>query len=911
MELKKTLLMPKTSFEMRGNLNLKEPTFLVRWHEQDLYGAMLKSREGAEEYALHDGPPYANGNIHCGHMLNRLLKDFIVRYKHMSGFRTPFVFGWDTHGLPIENQVTKLGVNRKTTPIVEFRQKCREYALKQVAIQKEQIKRLGVVGDFENPYVTLDKKYEARQIEAFAEMALKGLIFKGLKPVYWSPSSESALAEAEIEYYDVTSPSISVSFDVIDGREVLEKGDKLVIWTTTPWTLPANLAISVHPRFEYGLYQTAKGRLVLLKEFKERLNKELDLGEMKLLKSFSGQQLDGVKAKHPFYDRLSLVLNGEHVTNEAGTGLVHTAPGHGVDDYNVCQKYGIAPYCPVDDRGFMMAEAGERLAGLFYEEANKVVLAMLKENNALLSESESLHSYPHDWRTKKPLIFRATPQWFCSIEPIRESLLAEVKKVHWVPTWGETRMINMIKDRTDWCISRQRAWGVPIPIIYNEDGSPIIEKEAFDHIIALFAAHGSDIWYEKEARDLLPEGYRNSHSPNGLFSKEKDIMDVWFDSGSSFNGVMRDRGLKFPADLYIEGNDQYRGWFNSSLTIATAVFGHSPFKDCVTHGFVVDENWDKMSKSKGNGIDPSKVANQFGADILRLWAATIDYKQDVRISEGIIMQVAEVYRKVRNTFKFLLGNLANGENSSFTLERDKMKDFEVVDRFILAQLESVKNDAINSFDKYDFGNGIGRIVTFMSRDLSSFYLDITKDVLYCNSQTSKRRLQVQNVIYQVTDTLMRLLTPFLPFTMDEIYHSLPHCDKDNVQLLNYPKLSKDYPLDVIKDYESFMTLRDVVLKRLEEARSSGLIGSSQEAKVSLPSGDKLLKKLGLDKNGVELARLFVVSKVDFDTSGEVLVKRAEGHKCPRCWNYVSELHHHEEHEVCSRCLDVLKENCDG
>ncbi|MDD3207772.1 MAG: class I tRNA ligase family protein, partial [Bacilli bacterium] len=395
--------------------------------------------------------------------------------------------------------------------------------------------------------------------------------------------------------------------------------------------------MSVHPRFEYGLYQTEKGRYVLLKEFQQRLQSELDFKNMTLIKTIKGQELEKVMVQHPFYDRLSMVLNGEHVTNEAGTGLVHTAPGHGVDDYNVCQKYGIAPYCPVDDRGYMTSEAGERLAGLFYEEANKVVVEMLKENNALLKYSENVHSYPHDWRTKKPLIFRATPQWFCSIEPIRANLLAEVKKVRWIPSWGEVRMVNMIKDRSDWCISRQRAWGVPIPIIYGEDQTPIIEKEVFDHIIKLFSEHGSDVWYEKEAKDLLPPGYKNSHSPNGIFSKEKDIMDVWFDSGSSFNGVLKDRGLKFPADLYIEGNDQYRGWFNSSLTIATACFKTSPFKDCVTHGFVVDENWDKMSKSKGNGIDPSKVANQFGADILRLWAATIDYKQDVRISESIIL----------------------------------------------------------------------------------------------------------------------------------------------------------------------------------------------------------------------------------------------------------------------------------
>ena len=907
MELKKTLLMPKTSFEMRGNLNLKEPTFLNRWHELNLYQEMLKSRKGALEYSLHDGPPYANGNIHCGHMLNRLLKDFIVRYKHMSGFYVPFVFGWDTHGLPIENQVTKQGVNRKTTPIVEFRQKCREYALKQVATQKEQIKRLGVIGDFDHPYVTLDRKYEARQVEVFAKMALQGLIFKGLKPVYWSPSSESALAEAEIEYYDVTSPSIYVSFQVSDGLKVLDKGDKLVIWTTTPWTLPANLAISVHPRFEYGLYQTEKGRYVLLKEFQQRLQSELDFKNMTLIKTIKGQELEKVMVQHPFYDRLSMVLNGEHVTNEAGTGLVHTAPGHGVDDYNVCQKYGIAPYCPVDDRGYMTSEAGERLAGLFYEEANKVVVEMLKENNALLKYSENVHSYPHDWRTKKPLIFRATPQWFCSIEPIRANLLAEVKKVRWIPSWGEVRMVNMIKDRSDWCISRQRAWGVPIPIIYGEDQTPIIEKEVFDHIIKLFSEHGSDVWYEKEAKDLLPPGYKNSHSPNGIFSKEKDIMDVWFDSGSSFNGVLKDRGLKFPADLYIEGNDQYRGWFNSSLTIATACFKTSPFKDCVTHGFVVDENWDKMSKSKGNGIDPSKVANQFGADILRLWAATIDYKQDVRISESIILQVAEVYRKVRNTFKFLLGNLANGESSPFDLTRDKVESYEVIDTFILAELERVKNDAINAFEKYDFGNGISRIVTFMSRDLSAFYLDITKDILYCDSHTSLRRKQVQNVIYQVTDTLMRLLTPFLPFTMDEIYHSYGRNHLLNVQLLDYPKVSKEYSDDVINNYESFMSLRDEVLKKLEEARSSSLIGSSQEATVSLYGKNDVIKHLKMEKNPAELARLFVVSKVELNSKQEIVVSRANGQKCPRCWNYVDQLHVHEEHMVCQRCNDVLKE----
>jgi len=905
MELKKTLLMPKTDFEMRGNLNLKEPIFLARWQEEDLYHQMLEERAGGKEYVLHDGPPYANGNMHCGHMLNRLLKDFIVRYKSMCGYRAPFVFGWDTHGLPIENQVTKSGVNRKATPIIEFRAKCREYALAQVAIQKEQIRRLGVLGDFEHPYLTLDKNYEARQIETFAAMALQGLIFKGLKPVYWSPSSESALAEAEIEYYDVKSASIYVGFAVSDGRGVLQTGDNLAIWTTTPWTLPANLAISVHPRFEYGLYKTDKGRLVFLAEFADALKKELGLSECTLIKTIKGSALEGIKTKHPFYNRESPVLNGEHVTNEAGTGLVHTAPGHGVDDFVVSAKYGIAPYCPVDDRGFMTSDVGERLAGLFYEDANAVVLEMLKENGALLKSGESVHSYPHDWRTKKPLIFRATPQWFCSIEPIRALLLKEVKKVKWMPAWGEVRMENMIKDRADWCISRQRAWGVPIPIIYCEDQTPIIEKRVFDHIAKLFAEFGSDVWYEREVIDLLPSNYRNSHSPHGLFTKEKDIMDVWFDSGSSFSGVLKERGIKYPADLYLEGNDQYRGWFNSSLIISAACFAQAPFTHCVTHGFVVDENWDKMSKSKGNGIDPSKVANQFGADILRLWSATIDYKQDVRISESIITQVAEVYRKIRNTFKFLLGNLSSGEASRFDPLKDMATSFEPVDKFILSELESVKNDAISAFERFDFGAVVGRIVTFMSSDLSAFYLDVTKDILYCDAQTSSRRKQVQSVIYKTTDVLMRLLTPILPFTMDEVYHSFPTKEKSNVQLLDFPHESHESDASIASDYREFMKVREVVFKRLEEARARGDIGSSQEAYVYLPIKNDVITRLGLKDNPEELARLFVVSKVLFDDNDQVSVARAGGHKCPRCWNYVDHLHEIEGEEVCERCLKAL------
>ena len=903
MELKNTLLMPVTGFEMRGNLNIKEPVLVKKWQDENLYEQMLENRKGRKEYAFHDGPPYANGDIHCGHMLNRILKDFIVRYKTMSGYYVPFIFGFDTHGLPIENQVIKQGVNRKTTPISEFRQKCREYALKQVAHQKEQIVRLGVMGDYKNAYLTLKKEYEANQIEVFAKMALRGLIYKGLKPVYWSWSSESALAEAEIEYKDVNSYAIYVAFDVVDGKGVVPNGSRAVIWTTTPWTLPANLAISVHPRFEYALYHTNKGDLILLKEFKDRLVEELGLTECKELKSFKGQDLEFVKTKHPFYDRESLIIVGEHVTNESGTGLVHTAPGHGVDDFTVCQKYNIQPYCPVDDKGRMTADCGIKLAGLFYEDANKVVLDIIKENGSLLKCDEICHSYPHDWRTGKPLIFRATPQWFCSIGKIKDELLGEVNKVRWMPAWGKDRMTNMIKDRTDWCISRQRIWGVPIPIIYAEDKTPIIEKEVFDNIVNIFKEYGSDIWYEKDAEFFLPKGYKNFHSPNGVFTKEKDIMDVWFDSGSSFDAVLCKGGHAFPSELYLEGSDQYRGWFNSSLTVSTAIYDKAPYKAVVSHGWVLDEHGEQMHKSKGNGVDPLKMCNLFGADILRLWVATVDYQQDVRISENLLRQVAEQYRKIRNTFKFLLGNLSNGADSKFDPVKDKVEEFEAVDKFILATLEDVKNDVIARFDNFDFSSAMSRIMTFMSTDLSSFYLDIAKDILYCNAKDSLRRKQVQNVIYKVSSELMRMLTPVLPFTMEEVHNNMPDYNGKSAALLDYPEATHEFDKSVLADYKAFMNLRDEVNKAIEEVRASGVIGSSQEALLVLPKSD-LLIKLGLDKKEDELSRLFIVSKAII---GEKLeVKHIDAKKCPRCWNYVEKLYPVDDETcVCERCKEVL------
>lgn len=914
MEVKKSLLMPKTSFEMRGNLATKEPLLIKKWTEDEVY---TKMNEGKDlEFMLHDGPPYANGAMHCGHMLNRVIKDFVIRYKNMSGFKTPFVFGWDTHGLPIENMVTKSGVNRKTTPIYEFREKCKEYAYTQVERQKADIRRLGCLGDFDHPYITLTPEFEAREVECFKEMALKGLIYKGLKPVYWSPSSESALAEAEIEYQDVKAYTIYVSFDVKDGKGIVDNDAKFIIWTTTPWTLPANLAICANPLFNYGLFETNKGKFVFLQDLKDTLCNLLGFTTCTLIKEFKGKELNGIVCSHPFYNKESLVINGDYVTGETGTGLVHIAPGHGMDDFLVCMKYGIKPYCPVDEHGKLTEETGERLSGLFYEDANLEVLKILTENGHLLKEEDIVHSYPHDWRTHKPVIFRATPQWFCSIEPIREDLINAVHNINWNPAWGETRMVNMIKDRADWCISRQRAWGVPIPIIYCEDGTPIIEEAVFDHFIDLIRKNGSNIWYKLSEKELLPEGYTNEHSPNGEFRKETDIMDVWFDSGSSWNGVLRERGLKYPADLYLEGSDQYRGWFNSSLIVSLATTGLAPYKTVVSHGFVVDDKWEKMSKSKGNGLDPLKIINVYGSDVLRLWAALTNYQQDVRISESIIKTISEQYRKIRNTFRFLLGNLSNGSLEDTFKESDKQTEFETIDTYILARLEEVKNKVVKNMDEYNFINATTEIMKFMSDDLSSFYLDIAKDILYCEEQSSKRRLQIQTVINEVTFTLMRLLNPIIPFTMDEVNKNYPLSSEENVMYYAYPSVTHDYDATLLNDYKVMKGLRDKVLSALENARSTGLIGSAQEALVLLNVKDETIKKELTKYSNEELERIFIVSEVKFDENvtenpsdlGNIKIEKHSGIKCDRCWNYFDESEIHEEEGVhlCPRCLKALK-----
>ncbi len=901
MELKKTLIMNKGDFEMRANLAQKEPTYVKHWSEMDLYHKMLEKNDGREAFYLHDGPPYANGDMHAGHALNKILKDMIIRYKSLKGFYTPFTPGWDTHGLPIENAVVKNGVDRKTTPIVDFRKQCTKYAFKQVDRQRKQLLRLGVVGDYENPYITLTKEYEKGQIEIFADMALKGYIYKGLKPVNWSPSSESALAEAEIEYKDVTAKTIYVRFQVTEAKGPISVGDYFVIWTTTPWTLPANLAICLNPLFTYGVFKTDKGNLIFLKSKAEELKETLGLSECELIKEFKGSEVELSKCKHPYYDKDSLIILGDYVSDDAGTGCVHIAPGHGLDDFKVCLKYGIKPYCPVDEHGYMTKDAGEELAGLFYEEANDKSIELLERNGALLKLIEITHSYPHDWRTGKPLIFRATPQWFCSLSAIKQNLLDEVEKVSYSPKWGKVRLHNMIEGREDWCISRQRAWGVPIPIIYAEDGTAILDKKVFDHIAELIGQYGSNVWYEREAKDLLPEGYTTEHSPNGLFTKEKDIMDVWFDSGSSFRSVDMAKGYPYPADLYLEGNDQYRGWYNSSLILAVATTGIAPYKSIVTHGMIVDGNGEKFSKSKGNGVDPNKICDTYGADILRLWVSTIDFQAESKLSEELIKIVSESYRKIRNTFKFMLANLFDDAEHVFDPECEY--ELSELDKMILAKLNSLMETVDKEYASYDFIGVQSAIFNFMVNDLSAFYLDLAKDVLYCDAVDSLRRKGVQKVLYEMVRKLSIALSPILPFTMEEVNdHLHKGATPGSIALSDYPTEKVDEV--ALNEYKNLVAIRNKALKLLEVARSNGLFGQNPEASLTLSlEGEQLAlaNKLGEE----ELARILQVAKV---TLGENEgATKFVGERCERCWCYFDHLEEDSEgHHICERCAEVIK-----
>ena len=906
-ELKDTLLMPKTKFPMRGNLPNKEPEFLKRWEEMDLYRKVLEKNAGKPSYVLHDGPPYANGNIHIGHALNKILKDFIVKYKNMNGFVSNYVPGWDTHGLPIEQVLVNNGVDRKSMPATKFRNKCKDYALKQVDKQRADFKKLGVIGDWENPYLTLDPKFEAEQIRVFGKMVDKGYIYKGLKPIYWSPSSESALAEAEIEYRDHTSPSIYVGFELVSEDGVVEKGTKFVIWTTTPWTLPANLGIAVHPDFEYQEVKVNGENYLLAKERVNFLAEQFGWENFELGKTVLGKELEYLLCQHPFLDRTSTVILADYVTLDSGTGLVHTAPGHGVDDFIIGQgKYKLGVLSPVDNQGNLTEEAGQ-FAGQFVFDANKNIIAHLAETGALLKQENITHSYPHDWRSKKPIIFRSTPQWFCSIDAFRSELLDAVDRTKFYSEWGKPRLYNMIRDRGDWVISRQRVWGVPIPVFYAENGEAILDNTLIEHVAKIFEVEGSNVWFYKDAKELLPEGYTHPGSPNGEFTKEMDIMDVWFDSGTSHQGCCAVRDdLTYPADLYLEGSDQYRGWFNSSLITSVAISGEAPYKELVSAGFVMDGNGNKMSKSLGNVISPNDVGKQLGAEIIRLWSASVDYTQDVRISNDILKQVSETYRKIRNTFRFLLGNLFNGsfDNRTDLLSYDELEE---LDKYMVLKFEKVVAKVLDYYENYQFNSITTELINFFNVELSSFYLDYGKDILYIEAEKSHKRLSMLTVLYTVLSKSVRLLAPILSFTAEEVYDNMPYEDAESVHLTDFPakNLIDDAALEA--KWDKLLEVRDDVNKALEESRNEKVIGKSLEAAVEIYSNDGEVVEL---LNSVDnLHQLFIVSSVEVKENdgvaydlATVKVTKAEGHRCERCWNIVEEVN---EEGLCPRCASIL------
>ncbi|CEP69492.1 Zinc finger, DNA glycosylase/AP lyase/isoleucyl tRNA synthetase [Moorella glycerini] len=925
MDYSKTLNLPRTDFPMRANLPQREPEILKFWEEHDIYRQVQEANKGKPKFILHDGPPYANGHIHLGHTLNKILKDIIVKYHSMNGYDAPYVPGWDTHGLPIEQQAIKdLGLNRRTIDVVDFRNRCRDYALKYVSIQREEFKRLGVRGDWEHPYLTLEPEYEAIQIGIFGEMAKKGYIYKGLKPVYWCTDCETALAEAEVEYGERRSPSIYVKFPVVDARGLFEaEGSFIVIWTTTPWTLPANVAIALHPEFKYVLVQVGDERYLMAAELYRQVLELLAIKDYQVVAAFTGAELEGVLCRNPLMDRDSVVILGEHVTLEQGTGCVHTAPGHGLEDYEVGMRYNLPVLSPLDDRGHFTEEGGQ-FAGLFVEEANKAVVKELEARGALLHFSFIKHQYPHCWRCKHPVIFRATEQWFASIDGFRQQALEAIKKVKWIPAWGEDRIYNMVAERSDWCISRQRTWGVPIPIFYCVDcGKEIINDATISHLQELFREFGSNVWFAREAQDLVPEGLKCPACGGREFRKETDIMDVWFDSGSSHAAVLTTRReLGWPADLYLEGSDQHRGWFNSSLSTAVATRGQAPYRQVLTHGFLVDEEGRKMSKSLGNGIDPADVIREKGADVLRLWVASADYRRDVAASPGIMQQLTEAYRKIRNTCRFLLANLYDYDPEKDKVSREEMLE---IDRWAMDKLQRLVARVTKAYEDYEFHVVYHTIHNFCAVDLSAVYLDIIKDRLYTWPAASRGRRSAQTVLYETINVLVRLLTPILAFTTEEIWRYLPATPGKpfSVQLAGWPQVQDAFLDDELQArWDKIFQVRDVVTRALERARQEQGLGNSLNAAVHLYPDTGLYRFLQPLEG--ELATIFIVSLAVLHSPGEeapatafaaedlpglkVLVEMAPGEKCERCWMVSPTVGRDSDHPtLCERCAAVLRQ----
>ena len=924
MDYNKTLNLPETEFPMRAGLPTREPEALKEWQDNDIYGELMKKNAGKPSYILHDGPPYANGVIHMGTALNKSLKDFVLRYKNMTGFCAPYVPGYDTHGLPTELKARKkVGVSSTAqVSALELRKICRDFALGFVDDQRKQFERLGILGNWADPYITLKPAYVAKQVEIFGKMAEKGYIYKGLKPVYWCPECQTALAEAEIEYAEDPCHSIYVKFNVTDDKGVLTNlGAELsktyfVIWTTTTWTLPANLAICVGPDYDYGVYKANGEFFVMATELAANSFKAAKIEEFELLGTVRGSDLEYIKCAHPFIDRTSLVIVGNHVTLESGTGCVHTAPGHGVDDFEVCRNYPeVGMVVPVDHKGIMTADAGE-FEGLTTEQANKAIAIKLDETGHLFALEKIIHQYPHCWRCKQPILFRATEQWFCSISAFADKAIEEIKKVKWIPGWGEDRITGMIRDRSDWCISRQRTWGVPIPIFYCEEcGKEAITPETIKKIVEIFREEGADAWYAKDAKDLMPEGFKCSCGCTS-FKKETDIMDVWFDSGVSHAAVMDEREeLSSPADLYLEGADQYRGWFQSSLLTSVAAYGRTPYKCVVTHGWVVDGEGKKMSKSIGNTINPDEIVSQYGADILRLWVASSDYHADIRISKDILKQLSEIYRKIRNTARFILGCI-----SDFDPDKDSVCDCKLheMDKFALMRLDQLVAECREAYENFEYHLIFHAIHNFCVLDMSNFYLDAAKDRLYVEGKDSETRRAAQTTIYKVLHTLTRLIAPILSFTSDEIWKFMPHYATDdvrNVVLNDFPEASGNVDNDFIARWEKIHTIRDDVKKALEVARTAKVIGASLEGAVTVYATGENLEFLKSCEN--MLATVFIVSSVEIvegeggehkgDSGIGVTVTHAKGGKCERCWSFSETVGEDSEHPtLCARCRAIVK-----
>ena len=925
-DYKNTLNLPSTEFPMRASLPVKEPETLKKWNDGEIYKLIRKKNAGKKTFILHDGPPFSNGNIHMGTAMNKVLKDLIVKYKSMTGFDAPYVPGWDNHGMPIESAIIKKNkLDRKKMTIPEFRKQCECFAANFVDIQRTSFRRLGVFGDWDDPYLTMAPSFEANEIKIFGEMFKKGYIYKGLKPVYWCPKDETALAEAEIEYKDAKCTSIYVRFRVKDDLGKLDgicdkDNTYFIIWTTTPWTMPGNMAIALHPRETYVIVKAGDVNYILASPLADRTMKQGGIENYEIIKEVPGSFFELMTAYHPFLDRDSLICNAEYVTMDSGTGCVHTAPGFGADDYYTGMRYGIKIVVPVDDRGYQTADAG-KFAGMYYEESNKAILDDMKESGALFASEEIVHQYPHCWRCKNPIIFRATPQWFCSVEAFRDKAIAACGNVDWLPAWGGDRMVSMIRERADWCISRQRHWGLPIPAFYCKDcGEIICTEDTINKVSEIFGKEGSNAWFEKEASELLPEGFVCPKCGGVHFTKETDTLDGWFDSGSTHFNVLSREGLSWPADLYLEGADQYRGWFQSSLLTAVgAKDAGAPYKQVLTHGWVVDGEGKAMHKSLGNSVAPEEIIVKYGADMLRLWVAASDYRVDVRASDEIFKQLSESYRKIRNTLRILLANIGDFDPDKDAVGTDKFRD---IDKWLISRLNKLVKTARQAYEDYEFHIVYHELHNFCSIDLSKIYVDITKDRMYCDKSDSDSRRAAQTVMYESASALIRLLAPILSYTAEEAWGYLPHkaCeDARSVFLNDIPEYipSEDFS-SIEEGYDKLFEYRDTVLKALEEARTARVIGKSLDADVIIgaPEDNEAMKVFASHKD--TLAEIFITSKVELTTGAvedafadevsglSIKVLPASGDKCVRCWKSGDGYDVDEEGgHLCERCKNAV------